>query len=144
MYTPTVKQFRTAIFLVLACWAAMLLLPTVGIVSFSEDADNLRRWNYYDAELPYWFILASSEVLTFVAVCGLIGMYRFWSLSRWIAAAVIAIELLLVPLVGFAVYSPFEGTLVSIADAAQIWLVAVAFHSPLAARFEPTHDPGDT
>jgi hypothetical protein len=134
--SPTVAQFRTVVVIAILSWAAVAVLPSIGVISFSEDVAAARTWNYFASAIPFraiqiWWIV--SGVLT---IGGLVGMLSFWPPSRWMLTIAVISSLLVQPLIGLAVYSAFEASMAGIAGASFFWLVCVSFYTSLGVRFE--------
>lgn len=113
----------------------MAVLPNFGVIAFSEDVATARQWNYFGATMPFWAIQVWWAVSGLLTLVGLVGMLRFWSASRWMLVTALFASLVLQPLLGLAVYSPFEASLAGISSASLLWLVCVSFYSPLSVRF---------
>ena len=135
MITPTITQFRAVIVIALVSWAAMAVLPNVGAIYFSEDVATARQWNYFGSAIPFWTIQVWWAVSGLLIVGGLVGMLRFWPPSRWMLTVALLASLVVQPLLGLAVYSPFEASCAGISGASFLWLVCVSFYSPVSARF---------
>ena len=135
MVTPTINQFRAVIVIALVSWAAMAVLPSIGAIPFSEDVATARQWNYFGSTIPFWAIQVWWVVAGLLTIGGLVGMLRFWPISRWMLAIALFVSLAMQPLLGLAVYSPFEASLAGISSASFLWLVCVSFYSPLGTRF---------
>jgi len=116
-------------------WTATAVLPSVGVIPFSQEVATARQWNYFGSTIPFWAIQVWWAVAGLLTLGGLVGMMRFWSPSRWMLAAALFATLVIQPLLGLAVYSPFEASLGGIAGASFFWLVCVSFYSPLSVRF---------
>jgi hypothetical protein len=140
--TPTTTQFRVVIIVALICWSAMAVLPNIGAIPFSEDVANARQWNYFGSTISFWVIQVWWVVSGLLTLCGLLGMLRFWPPSRWMLAIGLFASLVMQPLLGLAVYSPFEASLGSISSASFLWLVCVSFYSPLSAHFTQSNSVG--
>lgn len=142
MVTPTIAQFRTVIIVALICWVAMAVLPNIGAIPFSEDVAIARQWNYIDSTIPFWVIQIWWAVSGLLTVGGLLGMLRFWPPSRWMLAIVLFGSLVMQPLIGLAVYSPFEASLGGLSSASFLWLVCVSFYSSLSTHFTQSNSVG--
>lgn len=135
MFNITALQFRLIIVLSIFLWLTILILPLAGIVTFSQDVETARSWNYFDSLAPfvliqvYWFISAA------LLIFSCIGMFLFWSPSRWLALAFFLCDFLSQPFLGLLVLPPFEATLTNITSTLFIWVLTVSFWSPLANRF---------
>lgn len=140
MITPTLKQFRIVAVVALVSWLATSFLPHTEFVSFSEEVRTLRTWNYFGAVIPFWSIQIWWVISGLLTVYGLLGMIRLWSSARFCLAAALVASFLLQPLIGLAVYSPFEASLAGVFGASAIWLVCVSLYSPLAHRFNGAKD----
>jgi hypothetical protein len=134
--TPTIAQFRTIIVIALLSWGAVAVLPSMGAISFSEDVATARMWNYFGSAIPFWEIQVWWVVSGVLTVGGLVGMLRFWRPARWMLAMALISSLLIQPLLGLAVYSPFEASMAGISGASFFWLVCVSFYSSVGVRFE--------
>lgn len=133
--TPTMSQFRAVIVIALVSWSAMAALPNIGAISFSEDVANARMWNYFGSTIPFWAIQVWWVVGGVLTVGGLVGMLRFWPPARWMLVTALISSLLIQPLLGLAVYSPFEASMAGISGASFFWLVCVSFYSSVGDRF---------
>jgi hypothetical protein len=119
----------------------MAVLPSSGAIPFSEDVATARQWNYFGSKIPFWAIQVWWAVSGLLTIGGLVGMLRFWSTSRWLLAIVLFGSLVMQPLLGLAVYSPFEASLAGVSSASFLWLVCVSFYSSLGARFAHRNSP---
>ncbi len=115
----------------------MAVLPSIGAIPFSEEVATARQWNYFGATIPFWAIQLWWAVSGLLTLIGLVGMLRFWPASRWLLTIALFGSLVMQPLLGLAVYSPFEASLAGISSVAFLWLVSVSFYSSLGARFAP-------
>jgi hypothetical protein len=127
--------FRLAIALALVGYILDRLLPEMGLVHFDPDVEAALSWNYFGSLIPYsvqwvWFVVWS--VATAV---GLIGLAFFWRPARWILAGTLLLSLIIQPLLGLVVYSPFQAFFAAVAGMLTLWLTTVSFWSPLASRF---------
>jgi hypothetical protein len=142
--TPSTRQFRVVVVAALVAWTIAMTIPHLGVVSFSDDVANARTWNYLEALLPFravqtWWVLNAIATLM-----GLMGLLRFWPPARWILAGVFIATLLVQPLIGLAVFSPFEATFGGLYGAAFVWLITVSFWSGLAKNFARVPQQNDT
>jgi hypothetical protein len=133
--TPTVPQFRAVIVIALLSWSAMAVLPNIGVISFTEDVARARMWNYFGSTIPFWAIQLWWVVSGVLTVGGLVGMLRFWPPARWMLAIALISSLLMQPLLGLAVFSPFEASMAGVCGASFFWLVCVSFYSSVSDRF---------
>ena len=136
MVTATIAQFRTVTVIALLSWGALAVLPNIGAISFSEEVATARMWNYFGSAIPFWAIQVWWAVSGVLIVVGLVGLLRFWPPARWLLVMTWILGLLVQPLLGLAVYSPFEASMASISGACFLWLVCVSFYSSMSVRFE--------
>jgi len=136
MLAPSTRQFRLIVTAALLAWTIPVIIPTVGLLSFSEDVTNARTWNYLDARLPFRAIQAWWVVNAIATVVGLVGLLHFWPPARWILAGALVAALLIQPLIGLLVLSPFEQIFAGCYNAASVWILTVSFWSELAGNFD--------
>ena len=119
----------------LACHALAIVLPDSGLIPYSTDVATARDWNYFEALLPYNVIITGWVAFMAASVVALIGMWFYWSPSRWLLAGSYALSIAITPFLGLVVTSPLETTVAAIGSTLLVWLVAVSFWSPLSQRF---------
>src|SRR6516225_11317395 len=129
MLTVSVRQFRIVCSVALVS-LALLFLPRLGLISFSEGVAVARQWRYFEALLPHWAIWTYAAAWFTAVMVSLVGMYRFWRLSRWCLIVTWLGALFFRPLLGLSVYWAYEAFLATLFGSALLWLIIVSFWSP--------------
>ena len=137
MFSVSVRQFRIVCVLALAAHI-LNLVPSLGLVTFTNEVRTLRKWAHFDAVLTGWTLWGYSFVSWALILVGLIGMLNFWRSARWCLVIALAGSVLMRPFLGLSVYSAYEAALGTILGVGCAWLVTVSFWSPFANHF--THD----
>ena len=141
MLSVSVRQFR--LICVVALISLLLLqLPTWGVLSFGKGVTMLRRYQHYDALVPVWLLWGYAIGASGLLIVGLIGMLNFWRFSRWCLVAALLSALLMRPFLGLTVYSTYEAFFTSVFGISSMWLLTVAFWTPIANRFVPASAVG--
>ncbi|MDB5746734.1 MAG: hypothetical protein JWP72_1582 [Massilia sp.] len=127
----------------------LIILQTVSVLAatlaglfFSDDAFSLRLRSAYDAEstplaaLPPWLLLSMGAALFIATAATTIGMWLFrrWArtLSLWLSVLLLPLTLLAGPILE----APFESMFNDLSMVLFGAMMAVAYFSPLSARFE--------
>jgi hypothetical protein len=135
MLSVSVRQFRVVCLIALLS-VLLIQLPILRLISFSEGVTTARAWKYFGSTLPGWALWVYAVTSFSLVAVGLVGMLRFWRLSRWCLLAVYLIALVARPFLGLAVYSAYEAFVGSVFGCTSAWLITISFWSPLAERFK--------
>ena len=135
MMPLTSTHFRAAVLATVLGLALSLVVPAIGLVSFSPEVEAARSWNYFDSVLPLRGVVVWHSLWGTVALAGLVGSFFFWGPARWLLAASLLLSVAAQPFLGLVVYSSFEASFAAISGMLMLWIVTVSFWSPLASRF---------
>jgi hypothetical protein len=113
----------------------MTLLPSFGVISFSDAVRTARRWAHFEATITGWALWIYALVTWLLLLIGLIGMLNFWRSARWCLLAALGGTVLMRPFLGLTVYSAYEAVLSTTLGICCVWLVTMSFWSPMANHF---------
>jgi hypothetical protein len=130
----SVRQFRIVCIIALTT-LLLTLLPSFGLITFSDGVRTARKWLHFEAALTGWPLWIYALVNWLLTLIGVIGMLNFWRSARWCLVAVLLGAVVMRPFLGLSVYSAYEAVLGTILGSCCIWLITVSFWSPIADHF---------
>jgi hypothetical protein len=140
MPPASIRSFRIAAVVALAAMFGVAMLTYLDLVTFDEEVQAARSWNYYGSILPIWAIYLWFLVWSVITSIGLIGLCFFWRPSRMLLAAGLLLSLVAQPFLGLVVYSPLEAAMAGLSGMLMLWLVTMSFWSALSTRFDKSPD----
>jgi hypothetical protein len=141
MLNVSVRQFRFVCVVALLS-LALVQLPGLGLISFSDAITTARKWRYFEASVSGWLLWLYAAADFLLILVSLIGMLNFWGFARWCLVIATVIGILMHLFLGLSVYSPYEGFLAGIFGFSCVWLLTISFWTPMAKRFGDSDTPG--
>jgi hypothetical protein len=135
MLSISPASFRAVVLTTLLTLVISVLTVELGLIAFDPEVETARSWAYYDSVLPFEAIQVWYSLWAFATVSGLAGSMFFWRPARWLLAGAVLLTIATQPFLGLVTASAFEMFLGGIAGTLTVWIVAVSFWSPLAAKF---------
>jgi hypothetical protein len=131
--TISTGAFRSAC---VGALVAFVLATAAHIVAMHDPAlAGAYRWSHAGMVIPVLAYRVLSYTYFVALLVGLGGAFFYWWGARWLLVLSIAISASAAAFGGLVVHSPIETTAVSLYGMLHVWLVVVAFWSPLAHRF---------